>query len=122
MTWKQKLRDWVTLNAIMHGVNEETHYRDDLLQRKQEILAEDGRHLLSQYQNGLVDLDEKVELERLLYQAIKMIDDKDEIVQMTISLSETYVEEYRSQKNYDVSDKFRKILLALKKLEQKELP
>ncbi len=114
MTWKQKLRDWVTLNAIMLGVNEETHYRDDLLQRKQEILAEDGRHLLSQYQNGLADLGEKIELERLLYQTIKMIDDKDEIVQMTISLSETYMEEYCSQKNYDVSDKFRKILLALK--------
>jgi hypothetical protein len=114
MTWKQKLRDWVTLNAIMHGANEETHYRDDLLQRKKEILAEDGRHLLSQYQNGLADLGEKVDLQRILYQAKKMIDDRDEIIQMAISLSETYMEEYRSQKNYDVSDKFRKITFTLK--------
>lgn len=114
MTWKQKLRDWVTLNAIIHGANEETHYRDELLQRKQEILAEDGRHLLSQYQNGLANLDETVELARVVRLAEQKITNTDEIIQMVISLSETYVDEYRSQKNYDVSDKFRKILFTLK--------
>jgi hypothetical protein len=98
----------------MNGVNEETHYRDDLLQRKQEILAEDGRHLLSQYQNGLADLGEKVDLNRIVSLAEQKITDTDKIIQMVIALSEAYMQEYRSQKNYEVSDKFRKILFTLK--------